>query len=43
VETKEGKLKGDHHENAVVITHNMDYVVNEPQDVFRAVKKELLG
>ena len=43
LETKEGKPKGDQHENAVVITHNLDYVMNEPQDVFRAVQKELLG
>lgn len=43
LETKEGKLKGDHHENAIVITHNLNYAINEPQDVFRAVKAELLG
>lgn len=43
LETKEGKLKGDHHENAIVITRNLDYTINEPQDVFRAVANELLG
>jgi len=42
-ETNEGKLKGDHHENAVVITYNLGHTINEPQDVFRAVKLHLLG
>lgn len=43
LETNEGKLKGDHHEKAIVITHNLDAAISEPQDVFRATKKELLG
>ena len=39
--TKEGKLKGDHHENALLITVNVDYGINRPQDVFYAIKKEI--
>jgi predicted AlkP superfamily phosphohydrolase/phosphomutase len=37
--TKEGKLnlKGDHHENALLITVNVDYEINKPQDVFFAI------
>jgi len=38
--TEWGELKGDHHENAVLITVNVDYPIKSPQDVFRAVKKE---
>ena len=38
-ETKEGTLKGDHHENAVVITVNLGYVIQKPQDVFNAIAK----
>ncbi|MCD6230837.1 MAG: alkaline phosphatase family protein [Dehalococcoidia bacterium] len=41
-QTKQGKLKGDHHENALLITVNVDYDINRPQDVFFAVK-ELAG
>jgi predicted AlkP superfamily phosphohydrolase/phosphomutase len=36
-ETEHGKLKGDHHENALLITVNLDYEINKPQDVFYAV------
>ena len=39
--TKEGKLKGDHHENALLITVNVEYAVERPQDVFYAIKKEI--
>lgn len=35
--TPKGKLKGDHHENALLITVNVDYEINRPQDVFRAI------
>ncbi|MFP4117210.1 MAG: alkaline phosphatase family protein [Candidatus Aenigmatarchaeota archaeon] len=35
-ETDQGELKGDHHEEAVVIT-NVDREIKEPQDVYRAV------
>lgn len=38
--TAEGKLKGDHHENAFLITVNLDYEIDRPQDVFFAIKKE---
>ena len=36
-ETEHGKLKGDHHENALLITLNVDYEINRPQDVFYAI------
>jgi predicted AlkP superfamily phosphohydrolase/phosphomutase len=41
--TKEGKLnlKGDHHENALLITVNVDYEIERPQDVFFAIREEL--
>lgn len=35
-----GKLKGDHDENAFLITVNVDYHIETPQDVFFALKKE---
>lgn len=35
-----GELKGDHHENALLITLNVDYPIETPQDVFFALKKE---
>ena len=40
--TKEGKLKGDHHENALLITVGVDYEINRPQDVFYAIEKEFI-
>lgn len=39
-ETEEGTLKGDHHEDALVITVNLDYEINRPQDVFYAILQE---
>lgn len=37
--TKDGKeLKGDHHEEAILITRNVDYEIKRPQDVFFALK-----
>ena len=36
-ETEHGRLKGDHHENALLITVNLDYEINRPQDVFHAI------
>ena len=42
-ETEEGTLKGDHHENALLITVNLDYEINRPQDVFHAIKQRLLS
>jgi predicted AlkP superfamily phosphohydrolase/phosphomutase len=35
--TEQGRLKGDHHENALLITVNVDYEINCPQDVFYAL------
>ena len=35
--TAEGRLQGDHHENAVLITSNVDYEIERPQDVYHAV------
>ncbi|MFB6075777.1 MAG: alkaline phosphatase family protein [Candidatus Aenigmatarchaeota archaeon] len=35
--TEKGELKGDHHEDAILITKNVEYEINEPQDVFRAI------
>lgn len=40
-QTAQGTLKGDHHENALLITVNVDYQINRPQDVFSAIRKEL--
>jgi predicted AlkP superfamily phosphohydrolase/phosphomutase len=40
-QTEHGKLKGDHHENALLITVNVDYEIDKPQDVFYAIKQEL--
>jgi len=39
--TKEGRLnlKGDHHENALLITVDMGYEINKPQDVFYAIRE----
>lgn len=37
-----GELKGDHHENALLITVNLDYEIDKPQDVFYAIKGTLL-
>ncbi len=40
--TKSGRIKGDHHENALLITVNVDYDIERPQDVFYAIKKYLM-
>ena len=40
-QTAQGTLKGDHHENALLITVNVDYQIQRPQDVFSAIRKEL--
>ena len=39
--TKEGIIKGDHHETALLITVNVNYEINRPQDVFFAITKEI--
>jgi predicted AlkP superfamily phosphohydrolase/phosphomutase len=36
-----GELKGDHHEEALLITVNLDHEIERPQDVFFAIRKEL--
>lgn len=36
-QTEHGRLKGDHHENALLITVNVNYEINRPQDVFYAI------
>ncbi len=41
-QTEQGELKGDHHENALLITVNLDYQIERPQDVFFALKKEFI-
>ena len=38
--TKEGKLKGDHHENAFLVTVGEGYDINRPQDVFFTIKED---
>ena len=37
--TKEGRLKGDHHENAFLVTVNVGYEIERPQDVFYTIMK----
>ena len=37
-QTPEGKLKGDHHEDAFLVTVNVDYEIERPQDVFFAIE-----
>ncbi|MFC1979441.1 alkaline phosphatase family protein [Chloroflexota bacterium] len=39
--TDKGNLKGDHDENAILITVNLDYKIERPQDVFFALKRSL--
>lgn len=39
--TAEGKLKGDHHENAFLVTVNVDYAIERPQDVFFAIAEAI--
>jgi predicted AlkP superfamily phosphohydrolase/phosphomutase len=41
LKSEEGELKGDHHENALLITVNLDHPLKRPQDVFFALKEEL--
>ncbi len=40
LKTEHGELKGDHHENAILITVNLDERIERPQDVFFTLKKE---
>jgi hypothetical protein len=41
LESDGGVLKGDHHENALLITVNLDYPIEKPQDVFAAIAQSL--
>lgn len=34
-----GELKGDHHQNALLITVNVDYSIERPQDIFFALER----
>lgn len=36
-ETPHGKLQGDHHEDAVLITNNVDFEIEQPEDVGKAI------
>lgn len=36
-ETEQGVTRGDHHENALLITYNISHLINRPQDVFYAI------
>lgn len=40
LKSEAGELKGDHHENALLITVNLDYEIKRPQDVFFTLKNE---
>jgi predicted AlkP superfamily phosphohydrolase/phosphomutase len=39
--TEYGKLKGDHYENALLITVNVDFEIERPQDVFFSIRNEV--
>lgn len=39
LKSEEGELKGDHHESALLITANIDYPIERPQDIFFALKE----
>jgi len=41
LKSEHGELKGDHHENALLITLNLDYNIRTPQDVFRAISRQM--
>lgn len=41
LKSEHGELKGDHHENALLVTVNIDYDIQTPQDVFRAINHEM--
>jgi hypothetical protein len=37
-QTPDGKLKGDHHEDAFLVTVNVDYEILRPQDMYFAIE-----
>ena len=39
--TNAGEIKGDHHQDAILITRNINYEIKEPKDVFYAIKEEI--
>jgi phosphoadenosine phosphosulfate reductase len=39
--TPEGEIKGDHHREAILITKNISYPIQNPEDVFHAIRSEL--
>lgn len=39
--TPEGEIKGDHHKEAILITKNVDYDIDKPEDVYFAIQSEL--
>lgn len=39
-QTEQGEIKGDHHQNALLITVNLDNEIKRPQDVFFTLSKE---
>ncbi len=41
LKSEAGELKGDHHEEAILITVNLDYPIERPQDVFFAILSPL--
>ncbi len=41
--TPKGEIKGDHHPDAVVITRNIDFRVNQPMDVFHGIHRKYIG
>jgi predicted AlkP superfamily phosphohydrolase/phosphomutase len=38
-QTEQGRLKGDHHESALLVKVGIDYEINKPQDVFHMIRK----
>ena len=42
LKSEAGEMKGNHHENTLLITVNLDYEIEEPQDVFFAIMNSSL-
>jgi len=41
--TPKGKVKGDHHPEAIIIRKNVKCYIEQPVDVFKCIKKRFLG
>jgi len=41
--TPRGKIKGDHHPDAILITKNINFHISQPTDVFYCIKEKYLG